>query len=478
MPPENLRFGGGASETILHPIVLVAMLIAIALIFLLPRKNVIWPFLVSAFLIPLGQSILVGGLHFFVIRIIILAVCVRILSTILTSPEGAFGKRLGLFDFVFLLWALFRAAAGALVFSFNSGALVYQAGFLLDAIGGFFVLRYLIVDDEDIYRTIRVFATISIIIAGCMLFEKVHQVNVFGLLGGVRSSPEVRGGSVRAQGPFQHEILAGTFGATLFPLFFLLWKSGKSRMLAVFGVIATMVMAVTSHSSTSVLAFGAGFMAICAWPLRRHMRLIRWVFVLALICLNMVMKAPVWFLIARVDIVGGSSGYHRAMLVNDFILHFRDWWLMGTTENASWGYNLWDLSNQYVAEGQVGGLATFLCFIVMIYICFSRIGTARKSVEGDRNQEWYFWLLGATLFSHIVGFFGISYFDQTRDSWFALLTIIVAATAPYLVKEPVKHFTRAPMYGPKPAYVPSFSKQGAKPGLPVRQRSQLDARFS
>jgi len=38
MPPDNLRFGGGASETVLHPIVLVAMLIAIALIFLLPRK--------------------------------------------------------------------------------------------------------------------------------------------------------------------------------------------------------------------------------------------------------------------------------------------------------------------------------------------------------------------------------------------------------------------------------------------------------
>jgi hypothetical protein len=31
-----------------------------------------------------------------------------------------------------------------------------------------------------------------------------------------------------------------------------------------------------------------------------------------------------------------------------------------------------------------------------------------------------------------VGFFGISYFDQTRMAWFALLVIIVAATAPVL----------------------------------------------
>jgi hypothetical protein len=478
MPPENLRFGGGASETVLHPIVLVAMLIAIALIFLLPRKYVIWPFLCSAFLIPLGQSILVGGLHFFVIRIIILTVVVRMLVSRFTSPEGIFGDRLGILDGVFLVWAFCRALAGAVVFSFNPGTLVYQGGFLLDALGGFFVLRYLICDDEDIYRTFRVFATVTIVIAGCMLFEKVHQVNVFGLLGGVRSVPEVRNGSVRAEGPFQHEILAGTFAATLLPLFFLLWRQGKSRFLAVLAMIAATAMVVSSHSSTGVMAYAAGFLGVCTWPLRRHMRLVRWAFVLTLISLQLVMKAPVWFLIARVDIVGGSSGYHRAMLVNDFIMHFRDWWLIGTIENARWGNTMWDLSNQYVAEGEVGGLVTFLCFLALICICFSRIGRARQSVEGDRDKEWYFWILGATLFSHVVGFFGISYFDQTRVSWFALLAMIVTATAPYIVKAPVKHSSRAPFRNPKPAYASSFSRLHAKEVLPVRDRAHLKTRFS
>jgi hypothetical protein len=477
MPPENLRFGGGASETVLHPIVLVAMLIAMALIFLLPRKQVIWPFLLAAFLIPLGQTILIGGLHFFVIRIIILTIAVRMLASWFISPEGIFGNRLGIFDLLFLVWAFCRALAGVLVFSFNSGATVYQGGFLLDAIGGFFVLRYLICDEEDIYRTLRVFATICIIIAGCMVFERVHRLNVFGLLGGVRTVPEVRNGSVRAEGPFQHELLAGTFAATLVPLFFLLWHQGKSRFLAVLAVIAATVMVITSHSSTSVLAYGAALIGVCAWPLRRHMRLVRWVFVLAIISLHLVMKAPVWFLIARIDIVGGSSGYHRAMLVNDFITHFRDWWMIGTTENARWGSTMWDLCNQYVAEGQLGGLATFLCFVGLIYICFSRIGTARQSVEMDRRKEWYFWLLGATLFSHVVGFFGISYFDQTRVSWFALLAMIIAATAPYVVKVPAKHFVRTPLRNPKPAYASSFARLRSK-DLAVRDRSHLETRFS
>src|SRR5260370_15784971 len=324
MQPENLRFGGGASETILHPIVLIAMLVVNALFFLLPLKYVIFPVLSATFLIPLGKEILIGGLHFFVFRIIVLAVAVRMLGSMFASPEGAFGNRLGRLDVVFLFWAFFRVLAGVLVFSFNTGALVYQAGFLLDAVGGFFVVRYLIRDDEDIFRTIRAFAAISIIIAGCMVFEKIHRLDLFGLLDGVRSLPEVRGGPGRSQGPFEHELLAGTFGATLFPLFFLLWKSGQSRLLCVAGIIAATVMVLTSASSTPVLAYGAALIGICAWPIRRLMRPVRWGIVAALLLLNMVMKAPVWFVIMHIDVVGGSSGYHRAMLVNDFIMHFRD----------------------------------------------------------------------------------------------------------------------------------------------------------
>jgi hypothetical protein len=469
MQPENFRFGGGASETVLHPIVLVAMLMAIALIFLLPRKYVIWPVMCLAFLVPLGQEILIGGLHFFVFRIIILTVALRMLPAMFSSPQGIFGDRLGTLDVVFLFWAFFRALAGALVFSFNSGALVNQAGFLLDAIGGYFVLRYLIQDNDDIYRAIRAFAVVSCVIAACMIFEKVHQVNVFGLLGGVRAVPDSRGGAIRAEGPFQHELLAGTFGATLLPLFFLLWKNGKSYVLAAIGAISATIMVFASHSSTPLLAYGGGILAICAWPIRKHTRAVRWGIVAALVGLNMVMKAPVWFIIQHIDVVGGSSGYHRAMLVNDFIVHFRDWWLMGTTENAHWGFNMWDMCNQFVAEGQVGGLATFLCFLALICISFSRIGIARKAVEGDRDKEWYFWFFGAALFSHVVGFFGISYFDQTRFSWFALLVMIVTATAAYLPeKVRSRGAVRLPAARPTPSYA-RFPASGRAP-FPVLRR--------
>lgn len=454
MPPENFRFGGGPAETILHPIVLVAMLIAILLIFLLPRGHVIFPVLFSAFLIPLGQEILIGGLHFFVYRIIILAVGIRMLAAMFSSQAGVFGNRLGNLDLIFALWGFFRALASILSFSFESGAVINQAAFLLDAIGGFFLLRYLIRDDEDVYRALRAFAIISAVIACFMIYERFSGVNLFGVLGGVRIESEVRNGSVRSQGPFQHELLAGTFAATLLPLFFLLWKSGKSRLLGIVGAAGSTVMVLTSQSSTPVLAYLAAVGGICCFCLRRHMQLMRWGIVGALIALQMVMNAPVWYVIRHVDVIGGSSGYHRAQLVNDFIMHFRDWWLIGTTENARWGFNMWDLCNQFVAEGEVGGLATFICFVALVSMCFSKIGRARKLAEGDRTKEWYFWLLGTALFSHVIAFFGISYFDQTRFAWFALLAVIATATAGYL---PIKALApgRGPLHqpGPKPAPV-------------------------
>ena len=77
MEPQNLRFGGGATETLLHPLVAVEMVIAIILILCLPRKYAIAPLLFGVFTIPLGQVVVLAGIHFTVLRILILAGLVR-----------------------------------------------------------------------------------------------------------------------------------------------------------------------------------------------------------------------------------------------------------------------------------------------------------------------------------------------------------------------------------------------------------------
>src|SRR6266851_1281 len=432
MEPENLKLGGGATATMLHPAVLVAMLIAVLLILWNPKKYGIASVLFVAFLVPIGQQFFIGGVHVFVLRIVILVALIRSLFSMLFSQARGFPGGFNTLDKIFMIWTFFHVISFLFLFSFQSSALANQVGFVWDVLGGFLLLRFFVQDEEDIERVIKTFAWIAAISAICMLNERFRMQNVFGLLGGAPIVPEIRDGAVRAQAAFAHPLLAGTFGATLLPLFFLLWHIGKSRAVAVVGILSATIMTICASSSTPLLAYMAGIGAVCFWPFRKQMRLFRWGIVFALLGLNVVMKAPVWFLIGHISLFGSSSSDHRAELVDAFIRHVGDWWLIGTNAAGTWGWDMWDTSNQYVAEGEGGGLAAFVCFLAMISVCFSRIGKARKAVDGDRAKELYFWFLGAALFAHIVGFFGISYFDQTRMAWYALLVIIVVATAPVL----------------------------------------------
>lgn len=425
--PDNFRFGGGLSETNLHPAVLIAMLIAIALMMLLPRKYIVVPFLFAAILAPVGQQVYVAGAHVFVVRILVLAGWVRISWMRLSSQAVFVPGGLKFIDRAFILWVVCRTSAFMLLYH-STGALMNQVGFLWDALGGYFLLRFLVRDTEDTSCVIKTFARIAAILAAAMVCERYIGRNPFGLIGGALT-PWIRDGVARCQGPFEHAILAGTFGAVSLPLFVWQWKRDDSKLLAVVGMIASSVIVLMSKSSTPLMAFLGGIIALCSWPLRDHMRFVRWAIVIVLVSLHLAMKAPVWMLISRVDFTGGNSGYHRAELIDQTIHHFGEWWLIGTDNNQNWALEMGDVGNQFIGEAVTGGLATLMCFIAMISWSFGTIGTARRSARGKRKSEWLVWSLGAALFAHIVAFFGISYFDQTRFAWYALLAIIPIATA-------------------------------------------------
>jgi hypothetical protein len=433
--PQNLKFGGGISESHMNPVVLVLMLIAIALMLVLPRRYAVVPFLLAIFLTPFGQQIYVAGVHLFVPRILILFGCLRaFLAKVLSHTEIASGG-FNSVDKFFTLLAVISALANVLLFM-QTQALIYQCGVIWDTLGGYFLLRFLIRDEEDILRVIKTFAVITCVLGVTMVGEKLFNLNVFGYIGG-EMRPLLRDGALRARGTFEGPIPSGTFAATQLCLFAWLWQSGKARLVGVAGVIGATMMVVTSASSTPLLAYMATVLGISMWPLRKRMRSIRWGILILLVSLHLIMKAPVWFLINHVDLVAGNSGYHRAELIDQCVKHFSDWWLMGVKSTADWGWDMWDQANQFTSVANGSGLAALICFVLMISQSFGRLGTARKLVDGDRQKEWMLWLLGAALFSHVVAFFGISYNDQSTFSWFTLLVLISAATGPILQTQTV-----------------------------------------
>jgi hypothetical protein len=426
-PNQSHYFGGGPTETVLSPVVLVAMLIAILLILVLPRKYVVVPVLLIAFLVPIGQSVYAVGVHWLVLRIIVLVGLLRVVVMKFTSKKSPFACGFNTIDKAFLICVVAQAIATPLQYM-DSQALINQLGVLIDFLGAYFLLRALIHDQTDAYRTLKCLAVLAVFLGLCMVREQVALQNIFGQIGLDRTIPEIREGKIRSQAVFQHSLTAGTFGATLLPLFFLLWKNGKAKVLGAAGVVGSTLMTICSNSSTPLLAYVAGVLGMCLWPIRKKMKAVRWGIVGALVVLQMLMKAPFWFVIAHIDLTGGSSGYHRAELVDQFIMHFRDWWLIGTKDAGTWAYDLWDQQNQYVGVGEGGGLIAFVFFIVMISRSCAKIGIARKAVEGFR-REWSFWFLGAAMFANLVAFFGVNYFDQVKVIWFVLLAMISATTA-------------------------------------------------
>jgi hypothetical protein len=465
--PGSPAFGGGIKETILHPLVLVLMLLCAGLILVLPRRHMIIPLLASMFLIPISQQLYALGVHWPVCRVIVLVGLVRVLMIKVQSDKPLFVGGFNSIDRAFAACIVCQAVAVVLLFR-ESMAFINQAGFLIDFLGCYFVLRATIQNEKDLFRAVKCLAVVVAILAAVMIREQYTQQNLFGLLGGIPLFSEIRDGKIRSRAAFQHPLTAGAFGATLLPLFILLWQRGKAKTMAAVGVLSSTAMTLCANSSTPLLAYTAGLFAIAMWPLRRRMRTVRWSIVIALIVLHLCMKAPVWFLIARVDLTGSSSGFHRAELVDQFINHFRDWWLIGTKDTADWGEDIWDTQNEYVSVGETGGLLAFIFLIAMISRMYARIGNARKRCRSSRD-EWYMWLLGAAVFSNCVAFIGVNYFDQSKVGWFLLIAMVSAATAPFLVKK--KAPVDVPAEGPgvlsaEPELVPVSNLPGAEmPGL-------------
>ena len=267
-PHPNVTFGAGAADSTMSLVGLVAMLIAMVLVIVLPRKWVIVPFLTFVFLVPVGQQFTVGGFHLFAHRLVILCGCLRFLTK-RSSTQSALAGGFTSIDKIFLAWALCRTTAFLLLYR-EGGAVVNQVGFLWDSLGGYFLVRCLIRSAADIRRVAETFVVIAIVIAGCMVYEHYRVENIFAFLMGGKIAPNIRNGSIRCRGPFAQEIIASAFGGTMVPFFIWLWIGGKAKLAAFLGLIASVIITITASSSTGISAAVIAIGGLCLWPLREQ----------------------------------------------------------------------------------------------------------------------------------------------------------------------------------------------------------------
>jgi hypothetical protein len=433
---DTQHFFQGGGETNVLPLTLAMVILAGILLLFLPRRYAYIPLLVAIIVMPLDQQLVLAGLHITMSRVLILLGAVRLLWAKAAGDHGAVGQWNAL-DIVFVLYCLSNVLTYWILWGGDNGALVNRLGFLYNALGMYCVMRFFIVSQEDLDRLARTLVWVFALIAIGMAAEQFGGRNVFAAMGGVPEISVLRDGQIRAEGPFVHPLTAGGIGATLMPLAFGLWWIDKRHAWSAFvGMTATVIVSIASRSSTALLTLAAGCLGIALWRYSQHLRLFRWIIALTLVTLHLVMKSPVWSLLARIDLTGSSSGYQRYQLVDQFIRHFADWWLVGIRTTSGWGWDMWDTINSYVAAGTSGGLINLTLFLAMFVVAFRHLGRARKESEENQPLARRLWIIGAMLFAQSVALMGIAFFDQSQFIWYIQLAMIgTAISVPPVAQE-------------------------------------------
>ena len=219
----------------------------------------------------------------------------------------------------------------------------------------------------------------------------------------------MREGKLRAQGAFQHPILAGTFGATLLPLMVGLMRM-KDRGLRRIGVLGTGCAFVGLRSSEQWRAPRRPSRALAPsllWRMRRSMHLVLLGVVVLLVVLQVGMSRPVWWIFDTIGDLTGGEGWHRSYIIDAAIRHFDEWWLAGTPVTVHWGGyppppndpNNIDLTNQFLVEAVGGGSLRLGLFLAILWTCFRGLGRAFRARRGSihPDTEWLAWTTGVAL---------------------------------------------------------------------------------
>lgn len=323
---------------------------------------------------------------------------------------------------------------------------IERAGLVLNVLGSYLYGRAYFSETTSLVPFARVLAIVLIPFSALMAMEQASGRNFYAALGlGARSElAGVREGRFRAKGPFGHAILAGTAAAVSFPFMVLLRR--RHPRLAMAGMAASVVGAGASASSGPLAALIAASALLVFWRWRRFLPKAKIFLLLTLIVLNFTMSRPIWFLISRIDIVGGSTGWHRSKLIDTAMKDIGSWWLAGTDytrhwmhSGVTWNPNHTDITNYYLQFGVWGGLPLMLTFIVII---FKSLGGLEKSMLKLRSlsdrREFEVWCVWTAIITHAVSFLSIAYFDQSYAGFFPLIgmTSAIAAWVPARSRAP------------------------------------------
>jgi len=405
-----------------------------------PRRWALLGMMASVLYLTQYQQIKLGGFNMFTHRFIELAAFIRVVA----RRELSFTK-LNRIDWGLLVLYAYTTV----VFLFREEKNVtYIIGEAVDAYLCYFAFRCLVANIDEFRWFLKAF--VFLLAPYMLLLIREHSAG-HSMFTGLGALPELASrddGSVRCCGSFRYASLMGTLGASFLPIYIGLSFNRSDRRLAWVGIAFSAGIVWLSNSGGPLNAAAIALVAWLLWPLRTKMRLVRWAIVVWIAVAAMVMKAPVWYLIAKVSDLTGGDGWHRSYLIDVSFRHLNLWWLAGMKDEltADWfpyvvpTTGSADITNAYISFGLTAGLMSMFLFIALLTFAFSQLGKALAAVRAASSEatstEFMLWGLGAMLTAHVATWFGVTYWDQTYVLWFMQLAVISNLSQPGL--NPIK----------------------------------------
>lgn len=400
----------------------------------------------------------IGALDFTQIRLLIILAIIRIFVR-----GEARQLRWSAID----LWLITMISAMLALSIFTSdipSKLMWRLGYALNTAGIYFTFRCWIRTPQDFRGACAGLGIVILPWAAELVLEQLTYTNYYAELLQLQVKPAIRDGRIRSQGCFLHAILAGTAAASSF---FLILLARKERpKIAWLGAGAAFTGMIASASSGPLMTFMTVIGALALWYARTYIRFIRWATIGLLVLLHLAMKAPVWWLLARIDLTGSSTGDHRAALIDAALKYFGEWALVGTEftrhwliTGVSWSEDQIDITNHYLYIGVESGLPAMIPFIMILVVAFKRLGRMLQEVRRhDLHLEKMLWTIGSVLFAHCVTFISVSYFDSSF-----VLVLLPLATIAGLSSQPLPLAAPAtdPFAVPDPRFDPAAARAPA-----------------
>ena len=382
----------------------------------LPRRLVALPLLMTFAWIPRAQVLELGDIKITAFRLII---AIGLLRMVVRREKPASGFLS--MDLVWIAWSIAMIGTWAL---HTSNDLMFRTGLVWEYLGTYCLVRLALSGYEDIERLFMMFCAVLLPVGLIMLVERYSGENPLGFIGGLPT--QWREGNYRAAGPFSHPILAGAVGSTCLLMGISLWR--WRPLFGLLGILAGGAIVHASASSGPMLMSAFGIFALALWRYRSHLTGIRWTALFFLLLMQAVMQDPVYFLMAKIDVVGGSTGWHRARLIQASLEHFDEWWLAGTDRTIHWmptgilaNDQHTDLTNHFLAMGVLGGLPLLIPLVLALYVVMRRVDRViGDSSDANERHQFLAWSVGALAFAHATNFLSAHLFDQSIVSFMVL----------------------------------------------------------